>query len=96
LDDLDLGLSDTDRFDQHHVAADGVKHPQRLRRSGSEATQMPAGRHGPDEHPRVGGVILHPYPIAEQSAAGERRGRIDSEHADPFAGLTQPGDHRRG
>ena len=29
--DLDLGLADADRLDEHDVAAGGVEHPQRLR-----------------------------------------------------------------
>ena len=35
--------------------------------------------------PVVGGVILHAHPVAEQRAAGERRGRVDGEHADALA-----------
>ena len=30
-------------------------------------------------------MVLHPDPVAEQRPAGERRGRVDRQHADPLA-----------
>ena len=30
--------------------------------------------------PGVGGVVLHPHPVAEDRAAGERRRRVDGQH----------------
>ena len=30
-------------------------------------------------------MVLHPHPVAEQRAAGERGGRVDRQHADPVA-----------
>ena len=85
--DLDLGLPDADGLDQHHVAAGGVEHPQRLRRRPGQPAEVAAGGHRADVDARVGGVLLHPDPVAEQRAAGERRGRVDGEHADPLARL---------
>ena len=46
--------------------------------------RCPRDGHRADVDARVGGVVLHPHPVAEQRAAGERRGRVDREHADPL------------
>ena len=72
-----------DRLDQHHVAAGRVEHPQRLRRGPGQAAEVAAGGHRADEHAVVGGVLAHPDPVAEQRAAGERRRRVDRQHARP-------------
>ena len=85
--DLDLGLADADRLDQHHVAAGGVQHPDRLRRGPGQAAEVAAGGHRADVDAGVGGVVLHPDPVAEQRAAGERRRRVDGQHADPLPAL---------
>ena len=63
----------------------GVQDPQRLGGRPGQAAEVPAAGHRPDEHAVVGGVVLHPHPVAEQRAAGERRGRVDRQHADPLA-----------
>ena len=42
--DLELGLTDTHRLDQHDVAAGGVEHPQRLRASTRTARRGGRGR----------------------------------------------------
>ena len=97
--DLDLGLADADGLDADHVEAGRVEHPQRLRRRHRQPAEMPAAGHRPDEHAAVGGVILHPDPVAEQRAAGERRGRVDGEHPDPqterAVGAHERAGHRR-
>ena len=93
--DLDLALADADGLDQDHVAAGGVEHPQRLRRRPGQAAEVPAGGHRADVDAAVGRVVLHPHPVAEQRAAGERRRRVDREHADPLARRAQP-PHQRG
>ncbi len=87
--DLDLGLPDADGLDQHDVAAGAVEHPYRLRRGGGQPAQVPTGRHRPDVDAWVGRVVLHPDPVAEDRSAGERAGRVDGQHADPFAGRSQ-------
>src|SRR5262249_51183684 len=74
---------------QHDATAGGVEHPQRLRHGGGQPAEVPAGCHGPDEHAIVGGVVLHPHPVAEQRSARERRRRVDGQHADPLAVLAQ-------
>ena len=83
--DLHLRLPDADRLHQDHVAARRVQHPDRLRGGPGQAAQVAAGGHGADVDARVGGVLRHPHPVAEQRAAGERRGRVDGQHADPLA-----------
>ena len=57
---------------------------------------MAAGGHRADVDVAVEGVVLHPHPVAEQRAAGERRGRVDREHADPLALLAELGHQRVG
>ena len=84
--DLHLGLTDPDRLDQHHVEAGGVEDPQRLRGGHRQPAEVAAGRHRPDVGAGVEGVCLHPHPVAEQRPAGERRARIDGEHAHPTPG----------
>ena len=87
--DLDLGLADADGLDQHHVAAGALQHPDRLRRRrGQPAEVAPAG-HRPDVDARVGGVVLHPHPVAQDRTAGERAGRVDRQHADPVPPCAQ-------
>ena len=70
---------------EHHVAAGRVEHPQRVRGRPGQPAEVAAGGHRADEHALVGGVLAHPDPVAEQRAAGERRRRVDGEHADPAA-----------
>jgi hypothetical protein len=69
--DLDLGLAHPHRFYQQDVEAGRVQHPQRLRRGAGQPAQMTPAGHGPDEDAIVGGVPLHPDPVAQQGAAGE-------------------------
>ena len=47
-----------------------------------QAAELPARRHAADEDVGIGGVRLHPQPIAEDRAAGERAGGIDGDDAD--------------
>ena len=54
--------------------------------------RWPAAGHRPDVDAGVGGVVLHPDPVAEDRAAGERAGRVDGEHADPVPGRAQRPD----
>ena len=55
---------------------------------------MAPRRHRADEHARVGRVLLHAYAVAEQRTAGERRRRVDRQHADPLAAAPQLADQR--
>ena len=56
---------------------------------------MPARRHRADEHAIVRRIGLHPDTVAEEGAAGDRRGRVHRHHRHGPAGLAQLGDQRR-
>ena len=73
----------------------GVEHRRRDRRRRREAARVAARRHRADEHAVVARVRLHPDPVAEQRAAGDRRRRVDRHHRDRAPGLAQRGDQRR-
>ena len=45
--------------------------------------------HGTDVDPGIGGMVLHPDPIAEDRPTGERAGRINRQYADPVALLAE-------
>ena len=90
--DLDLGLADADGLDEDDVAAGGVEHPQRLRGRPRQAAEVAARGHRADVDLGVERVVLHPDPVAEQRAAGERRRRVDGEHADPLAARAEGAD----
>ena len=75
--------------------------PRRPARARPAASPTPGRRGGPrghraDEDAGVGGVLLHAYAVAEQRAAGEGRGRIDGQHADPSSRARRRGHGRRG
>ena len=74
----------------------GVEHAQRLRRGRRQPAEMAAGGHRADEDALVGGVLLHADAVAEQRAAGERRRRVDGEHARPAAPAPAWRDDERG
>ncbi len=67
------------------VLAGGVEHERGVAGRARQAAEVAARRHAADEHALVGRVRLHPQPIAEHGAAGERAGRIDGDHADGLA-----------
>ena len=77
----------------------GVEDPQRLGRSHRQPAEMAAGGHRADVDLGVESVLLHPHPVAQQRAAGERRAGVDRQHADPLArgaaGADQGGGDRR-
>ena len=79
---FDLDLSHPDGLHDHPVVTGGVEQARGLWRRRRQTTQVSACRHRTDEHARVGGVLLHAHPIAENRAARERARRVDGEHAD--------------
>ena len=93
--DVDLCLPHADGLDDDQVEPRRLQDAHGLRRGERHAPQMPSGRHRPDEHIRVGGMLLHPDPVSEQRAAGVGRGRVDRENGDPAAGGARRA-HERG
>ena len=69
---LDLDLADADGLEQHPGEPGGVEDAHRFGDGEGETTQVAAARHRPDEDAGVGGVALHPHPVAEDGTAGER------------------------
>ena len=80
--DLHLDLADADGLDEHEREAGGRQHADRLRNRDGETAEMPTRGHRADEHAGVERVVLHPDPVAEDGAAGERRRRVDGQHAE--------------
>ena len=84
--DLDLALARADRLDEDEVEPARVEH----RRGGPARRREPAGMaargHRADEDVGVPGVGLHPDPVAEQRAAGDRARGIDRDHRHGPAG----------
>ena len=82
---LDLGLADARR------SPPGRRRSRPRPAPASPAASPRPGRRGGRGWPSSGcrrpgrGVVLHPDPVAEQRAAGERRRRVDGQHADPLA-----------
>src|SRR6266511_954580 len=72
---LDLGLADADGLHEHNLASGAFQHANRLRGRRGEAAQVAAAGHGPDVDAGIGGVVLHPDPVAENRPAGEGAGR---------------------
>ena len=87
VDDVDLGLADADGLDEHVLAPGGVEQQRRLQRRLGEAAERAAVGHRADEDALVEEVLGEADAVAEQRAVGERRGRVDREHADGAAGL---------
>ena len=52
-----------------------------------EPAEVPRVAERADEDAGVGGVILHPDPVAEDGAAGEGARGVDGDHADRLARL---------
>ena len=91
---LHLDLADADGLDEDEVVADRIEQPDGLRRRQRETSEVPPRGHRTDEHPGVGGVVLHPHPVAEDRPARERRRRVDGEHGDGTAAGPELGDDR--
>ena len=93
--DLDLDLADADGLDQDPAAPDRIEQPDGLGRGQRQTAEVTAGRHRTDEHPGVGGVVLHAHPVAQDRAAGERRRRVDGQHGHLDVLAAQVSDERR-
>ena len=80
--DVELVLTDADRFDEDDVEPRGVEHVSRPGRRAREASELSPRRQTADEDAGIGRVRLHPHTVTEERAAAERARRIDREHTD--------------
>ncbi len=92
--DLDLALARPDRLDEHEVEAGGVEHGRGRRRRRRQPAGVAARRHRADEHVAIAGIRLHPHPVAEQGATGDRRRRIHGHDRDRTSGRADLGEER--
>ena len=88
---LDLGLAHADGLDDHVVEAGGVEDQCGLGRGEGQPAEVPARGHRADVDALVLVVALHADAVAEQRPAGERRGRVDGQHAHGAATAAQLG-----
>ena len=58
----------------------------------SQSPTPTARSQGADKNSGVGGVALHPYPVAEQSAAGKGTGGVDGDNPDSHVLLAEGAD----
>ena len=93
--DLDLALAGPDGLDEDQVEPGRVEHGGCRGRRRGEPAGVPARGHRADEHVAVGRVGLHPDPVAEQRAAGDRRRRIDGHDRHGPTGGADLRDERR-
>ena len=93
--DLDLALAGPDRLDQDQVETGGVQHRRGRRGRRGQPSGVAARCHRADEHAVIAGVRLHPDPVAEQRAAGDRARRIDRDDRHGAAARPDLGDQRR-
>ncbi len=73
--DVELRLSDPDRFDDDPVEPCAVEDVAHFAGRGGQPAQGAARGHRPDVDARVERHALHPDPVAEERAAAEWRGR---------------------
>src|SRR6185436_8027342 len=89
---VDLVLADADGLDEHEPEARRVHQVDRVGGRARQTAQGATRGHRADEDPGVERQVAHAYAIAEDRAAGERRGRIDGEDSDGTA--ARPRDQR--
>ncbi len=94
--DLDLDLADADGLDEDPTAPDRIEGSDGFGGCEREPAEVAACRHRTNEHPGVGCMVLHPYPVAENRTAGERRRGIDRKDGDLQLERTEMLDDRRG
>ena len=75
--DLDLDLSDTDRFEQDPWKSGSVEYAHRGRSSQRQSAEMTSRSHGADEHVWVKKMFGHAHPVTENGTSRVRRRRVD-------------------
>ncbi len=79
--DLQLGLPDPHRLDQHALEAEGVHQVDDLLGRRREPPQRATRGHGANEDPRIGGEVVHANAVPEQRSTGVGRSRVDGHDA---------------
>ena len=82
---FDLGLSDTDGFDDDDVLAECVHQQHRVRRGSGEAAQVAAAGHRPDKNFAICKVFGQANAIAQQRPVRKRRTGIHRHDTDALA-----------
>ena len=93
--DFHLALAGPDGLDEQQVEAASIQHGRRRGRRRGESPGMTARRHRADENVGVGRVRLHPDPVAQERAAGDRARWVDGDDRHRPADLAGFGDERR-
>ena len=88
--DARLRLAGADGLDDDAVEAGGVEAVDRRAGRARQPAELAAGGEGTNEGVRMGAVLAHPDPVAEDRAAADRARRVEGEHADRKAAL-EPG-----
>ena len=83
-------LAGADGLDDDAVEAGGVEAVDRRARRARQAAELAAGGERADEGVRMGAVLAHPDPVAEDGAAADRARRIEGDDRDLQAAL-EPG-----
>jgi len=94
--DLDLGLTDADRFDQHDILTERIHQRDGVGGRAGQPAEVPARGHRANEDVGVDEVLGQPNAVAEQGAVRERRAGIDRDHADRLVLRAHVLDDRRG
>src|SRR5690606_26028830 len=92
--DVELGLADANGLDEYPIEAEGVHNVGDFPGGERESADPAATGHGPYEDALVERDLVHPDAVAEQRAAGERRGRVDGDDGDGLAARTIVRDER--
>jgi hypothetical protein len=62
---LDLHLADADGLDDDHGQSGRAEHAHGVGDGQGQSPEVPAGRHGADEHRRIERMLLHADPVAQ-------------------------------
>jgi len=92
FEDINITLTDTDRFNENDVEAGGVKHYYGLTRRACQAASLSACRHAANVNSRVQRMCLHSNAIAKERAACAGAADIDRQDTDRLALLAVGSD----
>ena len=94
--DLELGLADAQRLEDHAIEPEGIHQVSRLTRGRGEAAERAPARHGADEDVLLQRQLDHADPIAQKRSARIRARGIDGDDRHPASAVAhQSGKLRR-